>query len=721
MKKISVVLLSLLVTSILSGCGRGEKIVGSDAAKLLLVEERLDSKSLKDSKINLSFLSNSININRKSSSKVPSIKAKRVGDVGVKRADNETGVEAKKQGNKIIWTNFEEYSNAISYFDSFVNNIERQSKNAGRLIDETKNKIDSNNVWVKSLLYDLLLQVDANKDVVMRRDNQSYEIVTRSTNEQGVDVFDIFNGDEGSQYGRRVRKLGDYRYEYSYISDDGEFEHFFIADKSRGYWVVQSPVNGHQFSMTIIKDDKCYDFTTDVGSNEIGMIKIITSDTKCDIGSFHYDTFSFYPGAFKNIESLSIDVDESEILSLDSYDTSGYEGYKVLFYTEDKEYTTIGDTSVDVNLTNGKTLKVNDEFVNGKVKFIISSVDGNADGMHPRIAFEVEGKTNEEKIANLEKFVEETGLEFIRSKEEIFSSIRAACQDAKASLNSISWNGINIDNTESYADAIEIEKNKLPAFSSMYKEVKDNTVLSRNQQGSLDRRTKFPYVISSSFNGDYKNNTVNLNNVSLTVDDFTLFENNKEYNIQFALAQYSEEENGYFALLPLEVEKSKYVTYTGQDKFTVSLNNISFVLPVPSIGDYELVAYISDKDGIRVTRPQPVKFNSVESNEISVHNYTATVNKTDEGYLGVHSELNDNVVLEIENPKDSYSYSELHRLLSTEAYNYGIPSSEDIEVMDSSSNWVKVNTSSNNLTSGTYRLAFTNQNNLEVFVYTTIV
>ena len=720
MKKISVVLLSLLVTSILSGCGRGGKIVGSDAAKLLLVEERLDSKSLKDSKINLSFLSNSININRKSSSKVPSIKAKRVGDVGVKRADNETGVEAKKQGNKIVWTNFEEYSNAISYFDSFVNNIERQSKNAGRLIDETKNKIDSNNVWVKSLLYDLLLQVDANKDVVMRRDNQSYEIVTRSTNEQGVDVFDIFNGDEGSQYGRRVRKLGDYRYEYSYISDDGAFEHFFIADKSRGYWVVQSPVNGHQFSMTIIKDDKCYDFTTDVGSNEIGMIKIITSDTKCDIGSFHYDTFSFYPGAFKNIESLSIDVDESEILSLDSYDTSGYEGYKVLFYTEDKEYTTIGDTSVDVNLTNGKTLKVNDEFVNGKVKFAISSVDGNADGMLPRIAFEVEGKTNEEKIANLEKFVEETGLEFIRSKEEIFSSIRAACQDAKASLNSISWNGINIDNTDSYADAIEIEKNKLPAFSSMYKEVKDNTVLSRNQQGSLDRRTKFPYVISSSFNGDYKNNTVNLNNVSLTVDDFTLFENNKEYNIQFALAQYSEEENGYFALLPLEVENSKYVTYTGQDKFTVSLNNLSFVLPVPSIGDYELVAYISDKDGIRVTRPQPVKFNSVESNEISVHNYTATVNKTDEGYLGVHSELNDNVVLEIENPKDSYSYNELHRLLSTEAYNYGIPSSEDIEVMDSSSNWVKVNTSSNNLTSGTYRLAFTNQNNLEVFVYTTI-
>ena len=721
MKKISVVLLSLLVTSILSGCGRGEKIVGSDAAKLLLVEERLDSKSLKDSKINLSFLSNSINVNRKSSSKVPSIKAKRVGDVGVKKADNETGVEAKKQGNKIIWTNFEEYSNAISYFDSFVNNIEKQSKNAGRLIDETKNKIDSNNVWVKSLLYDLLLQVDANKDVVMRRDNQSYEIVTRSTNEQGVDVFDIFNGDEGSQYGRRVRKLGDYRYEYSYISDDGAFEHFFIADKSRGYWVVQSPVNGHQFSMTIIKDDKCYDFTTDVGSNEIGMIKIITSDTKCDIGSLHYNTFSFYPGAFKNIESLSIDVDESEILSLDSYDTSGYDGYKVLFYTKDKEYTTIGDTSVDVNLTNGKTLKVNDEFVNGKVKFIISSVDGNADGMHPRIAFEVEGKTNEEKIANLEKFVEETGLEFIRSKEEIFSSIRAACQDAKASLNSISWNGINIDNIDSYADAIEIEKNKLPAFSSMYKEVKDNTVLSRNQQGSLDRRTKFPYVISSSFNGDYKNNTVNLNNVSLTVDDFTLFENNKEYNIQFALAQYSEEENGYFALLPLEVENSKYVTYTGQDKFTVSLNNLSFVLPVPSIGDYELVAYVSDKDGIRVTRPQPVKFNSVESNEISVHNYTATVNKTDEGYLGVHSELNDNVVLEIENPKDSYSYSELHRLLSTEAYNYGIPSSEDIEVMDSSSNWVKVNTSSNNLTSGTYRLAFTNQNNLEVFVYTTIV
>lgn len=718
MKKITILMSSLLLTAVLSSCNSGPKIVGSDAAKLLLVEERLDSNSLKNSKIKFDFLTSTVGVERKQASKVKSIKAKRVGDREVKRAKGGTGVEAKKQENKIIWTNFEEYSNAISYFDSFVNNIEKQSKNAGRLIDETKNKIDSNNVWVKSLLYDLLLQVDANKDVVMRRDNQSYEIVTRSTNEQGVDVFDIFNGDEGSQYGRRVRKLGDYRYEYSYISDDGEFEHFFIADKSRGYWVVQSPVNESQFSMTIIKDDKCYDFTTDIGTNDIGMIKVITSDTKCDIGSFHYNTFNFYPGAFKNIESLSIDVDESKILSLDSYDTSGYEGYKVLYYTEDKEYTTIGETCVDVNLANGKTLKVNDEFVNGKVKFYRSSVDGNADGMLPVISFEVEGKTSEEKISNLEKFVEETGLEFIRSKQEIFSSIRAACQDAQASLSSISWNNINLDSVESYAEARKIENNKLPMFSSMYEEVKDNTVLSRNQQGSLDRRTKFPYAISSSFNADYKDNIVNIENASLTIDEFALFENNKEYNIQFALAQYSEE--GYFALLPLEVENPNYITYTGQDKLNISSNNLSFVLPVPSSGDYELVAYVSDKDGIRVTRPQPVKFNSVESNEISIHNYTAEVSKTDEGYLGVHSVLNDNVVLNIENPKDSYSYSELYRLLSTEAYNYGIPSSENIEVMDSSSNWVKVDSSSNNLSSGTYRLAFLNQNNLEVFVYTTI-
>ena len=39
--------------------------------------------------------------------------------------------------------------------------------------------------------------------------------------------------------------------------------------------------------------------------------------------------------------------------------------------------------------------------------------------------------------------------------------------------------------------------------------------------------------------------------------------------------KYSEE--GYFALLPLEVENPNYITYTGQDKLNISSNNLSFL------------------------------------------------------------------------------------------------------------------------------------------------
>ena len=252
-------------------------------------------------------------------------------------------------------------------------------------------------------------------------------------------------------------------------------------------------------------------------------------------------------------------------------------------------------------------------------------------------------------------------------------------------------------------------------YSSKYEEVKDNTVLSKNQQGTLDKNTKFPYVTSSSFNANYQDNIVTINSSNLKVDDLTLFEQGKKYSVEYALAEFDETSEGYSSLIPIANDKTS-TTYSGENQISVNSSNVNFTLPVPQVGNYELVSYIVNEEGIRVTRPQPVKVGDVKNNQISIHNYTAEVSKSSEGLLSVVSKINENLVLEIKDPKASYTYSELYKLLSSEAYNYGVVSKDNMEKLNDASNFVKLNGNENNLTSGTYRLAFTNQNNKVVYV-----
>ena len=49
MKKLPIALLTLICATMLNGCNR-EKLSGSEAAKMLLAEERLDAEELKNSK-----------------------------------------------------------------------------------------------------------------------------------------------------------------------------------------------------------------------------------------------------------------------------------------------------------------------------------------------------------------------------------------------------------------------------------------------------------------------------------------------------------------------------------------------------------------------------------------------------------------------------------------------------------------------------------------------
>ena len=66
----------------------------------------------------------------------------------------------------------------------------------------------------------------------------------------------------------------------------------------------------------------------------------------------------------------------------------------------------------------------------------------------------------------------------------------------------------------------------------------------------------------------------------------------------------------------------------------------------------------------------------------------------------------------------TYTIEELHQLLSSEAYTYGVVSNSKIEKLNESNSWVSLNGNETQLTSGSYRLAFTTQDGNQVFVST---
>ena len=714
MKKLSLAILTLICSTMLNGCNN-EKVTGSDAAKLLLAEERLDADELKNTNFNLKAARGEANpqtyVKRKRTltEEVKPIKEAR---------KNLTGVEVDRDGDKVTWRNFKEYSNSVSYFESFVNNIESSTEEAAKLVEQVKDKNESNNVWVKSLSGDRLLQVSAEEDVIMRKyDSDSYQIVTHTLSEQGIDTYDIFTGTTQSRYGMRTRKIGNQRYEYSYVSPDGSFEHYFIADKSRGYWVVISPVNSTDICATILKDDMCYQVTSNVETQEVSMLDIISSDQQSDIFRINYNTFEIFAGAISNIDTMTTYATDSEIVPLSNIEDYG--NCKLIYNKDDKSYSSTGEADIDVNLSNGKTLKEGDTYADGMVSFSRGLVSGNADGMIASFDLVISGDTIQEKISNLDKFVKETGITFVRDYNTILESIQMAYNDGIAAAKSITWNDININSTQAYSNAYAVEREKLTSFVDDFNEVKDNVTLSKNQQGKLDKNTKFPYITKATFSANYTDNLVNIESATTKIEDFVLFEQGKKYNMQFALAQYSEENEGYFDLIPIDVNNSAYVPYNGEDELTLTTHQLSFALPVPAAGTYELVTYIADEEGIRVSRPQPINFENVEASEVSVHNHTAQISKTDENLLGVTSVVNNNVVLKIQEPQAQYSYSALYQMLSAEAFNYGVLGNEKIEVLSSNNTWVALTGNETLLNSGTYRLAFKNADNQQAYVSTT--
>ena len=254
-RTISIVLVLAMVLALsasLIGCS--VKInTGTEAAKLLLANERLDSKAL--SKIDLGI---------GNSETVRLDYTKPVNDNGTSkymRLSDQLGVH-------YTWTEFEQHSHSMVEFTQFMIGIEQTVEDVAADIERMKNKVGVTDKWVDGGFMqneEHMLRVYENADMLIikkYRHNALY-VCTRYTNESAKNVYEVFSFyDYGNGDTARMRLIyvpGE-RYEWASRHSNG-FSDYFIAENSRGYWVatrydVTDFSSG--FSPLIIKDGLGY-------------------------------------------------------------------------------------------------------------------------------------------------------------------------------------------------------------------------------------------------------------------------------------------------------------------------------------------------------------------------------------------------------------------------------------------------------------------------------
>ena len=129
MKKLLTAAVMCLSVVSLASCN-STKLSGTELAKILLAQERLDSENVK----------NTGNLFTKGAKALKRIEndAKEYNENARRLANRKEKPRTEVNGNTIRWYNDEEYSNMGSYFESYSNNIESMAKQSGDLIDYVK-------------------------------------------------------------------------------------------------------------------------------------------------------------------------------------------------------------------------------------------------------------------------------------------------------------------------------------------------------------------------------------------------------------------------------------------------------------------------------------------------------------------------------------------------------------------------------------------------------
>ena len=655
MKRIlSVVLLSCLLVSFVfsaTGCGLFAKKIGggTEAAKLLLANERMDEK-LVGQKIDVGFS-----------------KAERL--LSAKSVSVE---DAIMQSASYTWSNFPSYSTSMVEFEQFMKGVEDYIGRVAEDIIDMKKKVGITDKWVDAGNYRQLLRVYNNRDVLFEIDGSgNFFVYNRYTDSNAKNVYETyaFMSDAGSTGQIRMMLIPGERYEYMYQHSSG-FNDYFIAENTRGYWMSTrfdyTEADGEQYSNLfsyIVKDG--------LGC---GTHMMMRSPTMLEPTNGWYTVFD--PAGER--ELFRVEAQEN-FYKYDLYFTAIRDGFVSASAAEAlKEEAGIYTTATIDTLTTEKGVyHVQNElpenafgFAGGYVQYIYGenmyygSLSFNMKS--PKMSFG-------EATAAFGAYAESLGLSLYCDMETVARSLDHAAILSDGFGQSFEWNGYKINHIDNLGKAVGVLKSQFADAKAAYEEIRNNPFSQDRQRLSSDAHFA-ELGIAVAGDNRFDGNTVSLSGLAVSTSDVALFEQGKEYVLEVGIALLDASGNPMSAnTVALSGGTSAKVAFEGgsitlgaEGKYAIPLNL--------DRGEYAVVVYAVTKDeGIRVSEMVKIGFASIAEGEIESS--------------AMHIEAadkNDNLILtyEIKNirrisvvaTKASYSYAEIKRMITLEILAYGAPS-----------------------------------------------
>lgn len=663
------------------------KLSGKDITKLLLANKRLDSSVIKDSNgIILADTSDVIRTNMSSFIEC-ALRPNRLSLISSKAS-------CTVSGNTYKWSGFDSYCNTTSFFDSYENAIKGCVDQTSDAIDYAKQYIGGLDVWVPSNVESqyLMLSVSGNAEYLYQKDTNGYSVCCRYTNDAAQNVYEIYDYQKDS--GNGVAKtymlyIPDERYEFS-LDMGQDMNLYVIAENTRGYWNLYyvSDMGEHANATNLMSTSKiAYAFDYMLGSSFEGgitsCVTFISQDKTCDYIKVNGNTVTLYPCGFNGIKSFKITASGNEVANKGSNDSNA----KVVI--GDGLYETYNG-GIEIELANGKVIKQEDTFCDGKVKYNYGNVNCVADyGYYPDIQFDVQGNSVDEILNNFNQFLTANNITCKGDMKNIINNAVTGDILLNQFPSSYEWNGYTLDTYANIKSAIAKEKASFATFDNMYNKVKNNKTATITQLGNA--LLAYDFAKLDTFNAGtvtYKDNKLTVSGMQTSLKDFALIDKNGKYCINLGLATVSESNPTAYDLctmVPLQSSNKQFATYTSGDKFTLSQTAEYGANVLLEEGTYYLVAYVSTEDGLPVsvlTEVKPSTAISGSNSEIQL-----TVGSDTSGRVTfTYGEVSD-VHISVDKSLSSYTFEQIQELLMSTIINVGTPTTRDVEI-NSGNAWV---------------------------------
>lgn len=728
-KTILSILLLTLILPLLISCRRTNNkkgVVGTDAAKLLLAQERLNVDVINSS-------SNLFTLGEEAFNKV----ARETRKYARRNAGRPNEAYTEVEGDTYKWYNDIEYSNFNSFFESYSVNIESSAEAGANLISYVKKNIRVVDVWVEHSGLEYLLKVDKTSETIYTRDKMGgIEICKRTTDENGNDVYELLKSYPESTV--RMKYIPGLLYEFSIVDNNPNgFSHYLVANKSKGYWNIistsDSQVTKHDdglifesFSLEalMMKEEGFYKFNYTIdnqgwSTGNVDSVTLISSDGKTDLVTIGIGSATLFNTGIKGLDHLEITAPKEYVGDFDPNDSSikyVYEQNNVDSNGKNyKIYSTSGSKSAVAVLENGESFTEDDKFVNNKVtvgRIDVSYVAGcDAYGVIP---LRIDTNNLKETFDILVDFLNETKISFKRDLETVLKSSEFALNDVKNFSKYFQFNGYNIDTLENAKLAVEVEKEKVISLKESYDEVKDAKVINYKNQNELQKNIYFADVkILDKGTINNTNLEINISNFKVKVDDTILFIEGEKYEVVFALLKTDG------SIIPLDANNDASTTFVKNSSFEAS-KSTKINIPVIDAGTYALIAYVAtSNEGIRVSKPVSItgEFSETSINQNGIR-FSLTTNN-DKNLL-ITSEHEFDIYL---NTDQKLTFDELVHHMEQSAYNHGMINESIVEYLEGTE-WKVLEKTDELIESGQYRMKYIvtldNASQLEGYIYLTI-